>query len=185
MGPYQVIMDDCDNNGVVLHCNTHSQPLSASPKQSDVLRVMKKFISCQPFVIKFLYVQSHTDDIKWSECTIKERMNIKVDDRAKRALIHAHATNEFFDGIYPLDNFVISMGGQKMTGPMQPALEAHWERREAQQFFDFKQIVHTWDFDLIWWDDMRKAMENYPKMCCVFVSKQVLGWCDFNSKQSL
>jgi hypothetical protein len=73
---------------------------------------MKKLILCQPFVIKFLYVQSHTDDIKdWSECTIKECMNIKVDDLAKRALIHAHATNEFFVGIYSLDDFVITMGG--------------------------------------------------------------------------
>jgi hypothetical protein len=116
MGPYQVITEDCDNNGVVLHGNTHSRPLSASQKQSDVLQVVKKLISRQPFVIKFLYVQSHTDDIKdWSECTIKERMNITVDDLAKRALIHAHATNEFFNGVYPLDDFVITMGGQKIT----------------------------------------------------------------------
>ncbi len=102
-------------------------PESASQKQSDVLRIMKKLISCQPFVINFFFTFNHTHDIKdWSECTIKECMNIKVDDLAKGALIHTYATHEFFDGIYPLDDFVITMGGRKITGPMRPALEAHW-----------------------------------------------------------
>jgi hypothetical protein len=53
-------------------------------------------------------------------------------------------------GSIPLMIFVLTMGGQKIAGPVRPALEAHWGRRKTQQFFDFKQIVHTWDFDLIW-----------------------------------
>jgi hypothetical protein len=73
---------------------------------------MKQLITCQPFVIKFLYVQSHSDDIKeWSACTIKERMNIKVDHLAKTALLRAHMTNKFFNGLFPLDDLVISMDG--------------------------------------------------------------------------
>jgi hypothetical protein len=48
---------------------------------------MKQLITRQPFVIKFLYVQSHSDDIKeWSACTIKERMNIKVNHLAKNGI---------------------------------------------------------------------------------------------------
>jgi hypothetical protein len=41
MGPYPIMTEDCDNNGVVLHGNKHYRPLSASQTQSDVLQVMK------------------------------------------------------------------------------------------------------------------------------------------------
>jgi hypothetical protein len=64
IGPYPVLNEDCDNNGVVLHGNSYSKPLPASQTQADVLRVMKKLISRQMFTIKFLYVRSHTDTIK-------------------------------------------------------------------------------------------------------------------------
>jgi hypothetical protein len=54
----------------------------------------------------------HTDDIKeWSECTIKECMNIKVNDLPKKALLQAHTSNEFFNGLFPLNDFVISVDG--------------------------------------------------------------------------
>jgi hypothetical protein len=102
MGPYPTTTEDCDNSGVVLHGNSFYRPLSASQKQADVLRVMKRLISQQMISINFLYVQSHTDDTKkLSECTIKELMNIKVDELAKLALHHAHLSDEFFNGIYP------------------------------------------------------------------------------------
>ena len=32
---------------------------------------------------------------------------------------------------------------------------------------------------------MRNAMASYPKMFCIFVRKQVSGWCGSSSKQSL
>ncbi len=120
MGPYPIMTEDCDNNGVVLHGNKHYRLLSALQTQSDVLRVMKQLITCQPFVILFLYVQSHSDNIKeWGACTTKERMNIKADHLAKMALLHAHTTNEFFNGLFPLDDFVISMDGRKITEPIK------------------------------------------------------------------
>ena len=45
IGPFPVLNEDCDNNGVVLHGNSYSKPLPASQTQADVLRVMKKLIS--------------------------------------------------------------------------------------------------------------------------------------------
>jgi hypothetical protein len=105
MGPYPIMTEDCDNNGVVMHGNRHYWPLSASQTRSNVLQVMKQLITHQPFIIKFSYVQSHSDDIKeWSACTIKECMNIKVDHLTKMALLHAHTTNEFFNGLFLLDD---------------------------------------------------------------------------------
>jgi hypothetical protein len=77
------------------------------------------------------------------------------------------------------------MDGRKITGPIKTSLEAHWGNEEAKRFFNFKHIVHSPDFDLIWWKGMRNAMASYPKMFRVFVTKQVSGWCRSNSKQSL
>ncbi len=45
IGPFPVLNEDCDNNGVVLHGNSFSNPLPASQTQADVLRVMKRLIS--------------------------------------------------------------------------------------------------------------------------------------------
>jgi hypothetical protein len=53
MGPYPIMTEECDNNGVVLHGNKHYRPLSALQTQSNVLRVMKRLITHHPFVINF------------------------------------------------------------------------------------------------------------------------------------
>jgi hypothetical protein len=126
IGPFPVLNEDCNNNGVVLHGNSYSKPLPASQTKADVLRVMKKLISRQMFTIKFLYVRSHTDKIKkLSKCTMTELMNIIVDDLAQRALRHSYSSGEFFDGIYPNKDFIITMRGVKTTGPIRDASEWH------------------------------------------------------------
>jgi hypothetical protein len=64
MGPYPVILEDCDNLGVVRHGNKPCQLLSRTQTHADVLWVLKQYIVCQPFALKFLYVASHADDMK-------------------------------------------------------------------------------------------------------------------------
>ena len=186
IGPYPVLYEDCDNNGVVLHGNKFMKPLPTSQKQADVLRVMKRLIAQQNFTIKFLYVQSHTDDTKkLRDCSTKERMNIIVDHLAKSALTSAYSSSTYFNGTYPNEDFTVTMRGIKTTGAVATALQEHWGRNEAKRFFDFKNIVSANNFDLIWWDGVGKAIASYPKMFRVFISKQVSGWCGSNSKQSL
>jgi hypothetical protein len=186
MGPYPIMTEDCNNNGVVLHCNSPFCPLSGTQTQANVLRVMKQLITRQPFIIKFLYVASHSNDRKdWASCTFKERLNIKVDHLAKQALLHAHSCNEYFDGCFPAEDFRVYTSGRKVTGPTKPSLEMHWGRSEAKRFLDFKHIVHTADFDKIWWHGLDLAMSSFPKMYRIFVLKQVSGWCGTNSKISL
>ena len=186
IGPFPVLYEDCDNNGVVLHGNKYMNPLPTTQKQADVLRVMKRLIAQHTFTIKFLYVQSHTDDSKKiRDCSTKERMNIIVDHLAKSALTSANSSGTYFDGVFPYEDFTVTMRGVKTTGAVIKALEEHWGRNEAKRFYDFKKIVSANNFDLIWWEGVGKAMASYPKMFRVFVSKQVSGWCGSNSKQSL
>ncbi len=123
MGPYPMVAEDCNNNGVVLHGNKPFHPLPRSQTQPDVLQVMKFLIAHQPFAVHFLYATSHLDNIKeWSECTIKEGINIKVNKLAKKALIHAHLCSTYFDGNFPLEDFTI-FTNRKVTGPDKLSLE--------------------------------------------------------------
>ncbi len=186
MGPYPVILEDCDNLGVVQHGNTPHCLFSTTQTHADLLRVLKRYIVKQPFLLKFLHVASHADDTKtWESCSLKEKINIKVEHLAKTALICAHATNQYFDGNFPFEEFQISLNGFKVTGNVRPALDDHWGRATAKYFFNCKGIVSTLDFDTIWWPGVKAVMSTYPKMFRIFVPKQVSGWCGSNSKRSL
>jgi hypothetical protein len=186
MGPYPLTFEDCDNNGVVKHGNTPTRPLSSNQPNTDILCIMKRMILEHPFHLKFLYVASHSDDTKkWKECSLKERINIKVDHLVKKALLAAHTSDQFFDGVFPLEDFQIHTNGRKLTGPTKESLKEHWGRVEAKRFFDVKGIVQSSEFDSIWWSGLQQAMASYPKMFQIFISKQVSGWCGSNSKLSL
>jgi hypothetical protein len=126
MGPYPLTFEDCKNDGVVKHGNTPFRPLSSTQSNADVLRIMKCMILDHPFCLKFLYVASHSNDTKkWEECSLKERINIKVDHLAKKALLAAHTSNQYFDGVFPLEDFQVHTDGRKLTGPTKTSLEEH------------------------------------------------------------
>jgi hypothetical protein len=64
MGPYPIILEDCDKLGIVQHGNTPHRSLSITQLHADLLRVLKRYIVKQPFLLKFLHVASHADDTK-------------------------------------------------------------------------------------------------------------------------
>ncbi len=187
MGPYpSIIMDNCNNLGVVHHENKPHCSLSTTQTHADVLWVLKCCIVCQPFALKFLHIASQANDTKpWHLCTLKERINIKVDHLAKKALICVHVTGQYFDGCFPMEDFQIFIGNVKVTGPVKPSLDDHWGKKTSKCFLDCKGIVLSSEFEAVWWSGIKKAMSSYPKMFCIFVSKQVSGWCGPNSKRSL
>jgi hypothetical protein len=177
---------DCDNNGVVSHGNTPHIPLTTNQTQADLLRVYKNLISAQSFPVQYKYVPSHADDSKkWRDCTLKERINIKVDALAKKAIKAAHSTGKFIESTFPNEEVWIEMGGKKITGSPRAELEEYWGRTTAKKFFDEKKIVPALHFDSVWWLGYEKAMAGYPKPFRTFVTKQVSGWCGCNSKLSL
>lgn len=99
-------------------------------------------------------------------------MNIKADCLAKLALLHAHSSNELFDGAY----FIISFRGIKSTGLICSSLELYWGRDEARQLFNNKNIISNRDFAHIWWEGFERAMASYPKIFCIlFLSRSLDG----------
>jgi hypothetical protein len=69
-------------------------------------------------------VASDCNELKrWANCILEKRMNIKVDSLAKKTLICTHATNDYFNGIFPEEDFCIFVSDTKVTGPIKSALK--------------------------------------------------------------
>jgi hypothetical protein len=66
---------------------------------------------------------------------LKERINIKVDSLAKKALKSAHYTGEFIEGTFPNEQIWITMGEKKATGSLCLELEEYWGRSSAKNIF--------------------------------------------------
>ncbi len=174
---------DCDNNGIITHGNTPHIPLSANQTQADLLRVFNNLVSIQPFTVKYKYVQSHADDSKkWQDCTLKERINIRVDTLTKKSIKAAHSTGKFIESNFPNEEVWIEMGGKKITGSPRAELKEYWRQSTAKKFFYEKKIVLAAHFESIWWLGYKKAMAGHPKTFRTFVTKQVSGWCGCNSE---
>lgn len=60
MGPYPLVTEDCDNDGIVRQGNKPNRQLSETQVHADVLRVMKQMILDQPF-----YVMGGANGTSW------------------------------------------------------------------------------------------------------------------------
>jgi hypothetical protein len=94
---------------------------------------------------------------------LKERINIKVDALAKKAIKAAHSSGEFIESTFPNEEVWIEMGGRKIAGSPRAELEEFWGRSTAKRFFNEKNIVPAVHFDSVWWLGYEKAMAGYPK----------------------
>jgi len=92
------------------------------------------------------------DSKKWRDCSLKERINIKVVALAKKAIKAAHSTGESIKSTFPNEELWIEMGGRKITGSPKPKaeLEEFWGRATAKKFFHKKKIVLAEHFDTVW-----------------------------------
>jgi hypothetical protein len=66
------------------------------------------------------------------ERLLSQEINIKVNLLAKKALLCAHAKDQYFDGHFPLEDFQIYTNGIKVTGQVKPALEEYWGRTNCK-----------------------------------------------------
>ncbi len=95
--------------------------------QFHLLHVFKNIVSKQSFSVKYKYVQSHADDSKkWQDCTLKERINIRVDALAKKFLKARHSTEEYIESDFLNEEVIIQIGGKKITGLPRAGLDKFW-----------------------------------------------------------
>ena len=83
------------------HGNAPARALKEKQAQADVLRVFKRLVSDQPFNVIYHWVPSHQDEKKpWEQCSVKERVNIKVDHLCKAVLIDGVRSDSFIDSVF-------------------------------------------------------------------------------------
>jgi len=178
---YPVTAVDCDNQGVVIHGNSPTRSLKEKQPQADVLGVFKRLVMEQPFQVNYCWVQSHTDRAKkWAQCSLKERVNQKVDRLCRAALIDGVSSGEFIESIFPFEQVRVYAGDTKVTGSLRSAFERHWGFHAAREHYHNLGLIARGDFNLVWWDGMERVMRYYTKMFCVFVTKQVSGCAGTN-----
>ena len=161
---FKEVIVDCDNKGVVLHGNSPRRPLKEKQAQADGLRCFKQLINEQRAEIKMEWVPSHQDDEKpWNKCTLKERMNIKVDRLAKAALLSAIQHHDYMESGFPGEHITVAADGVKVTGSLKLAIGRSHGSKVAQQLYEEESILAHDDFSLVWWDGVEAVMQRYPK----------------------
>ena len=124
--PYATTRTDCDNRGVVQHGNTPKRAQQAKQAQADVLRRLKQQITHYPFLVDYQWVPAHQDDHrKWSELTLREKMNVIVDKLAKLAIIAGVVDQDFIDRDLPFKQVRVTLDGHKVAGPLRKAINRH------------------------------------------------------------
>jgi hypothetical protein len=93
-----------------------------------------------------------------------------VDSLAKRALKAAHSTGKCIKSAFPNEEIWISMGGKKMMGSLRSKLEEFWGRSTAKKFIHKKGIGSSAHFDSVWWLGYKRAIFEYPKTFCIFIT---------------
>jgi hypothetical protein len=77
--------------------------------------------------------------------------------------------------LYPNEPVRIHIEGRKVTSSIKAALYTNWGQRQARTHFHKKQIVPMENFNLVYWDGLRWALQTYPKSLC-FLWSQTVSW---------
>ena len=59
-----------------------------------------------------------------------------------------------------------------------------WGQSFSRHFLQDKKIVSSYNFDMIYWDGLGRAMLRYPQMFRAWVTKHVSGSCGTNMQLS-
>lgn len=175
----------CDNMGVVLHGNNRHHSLKEAQVQADLIRCFRAILSDLPVEVLYIHVYGHQDNTTaWSSLTLLQKLNVVADRLAKEALWMAYVSRQFISSKFLFESLRIIIDGVKVTASIKSALYKSWGYKEAKSLFHHRKIVPARKFDLICWDGVSAAMEVYPRMFQVWVTKMVSHFCGTNHQLS-
>jgi hypothetical protein len=132
------------------------------------------------------HVFGHLGDLlSWDELTLEEQINEECDLLAGEALAFGAEHNDFIERIFPDEDLVVTVDGQKISGATTPAITRHWGDQVARQHYNDMGII-PWDlYDSVYWDGVERVMNKVPEMFSVWVTKQVSGFCGTNHMKNV
>lgn len=175
----------CDNMGVVSHGNDIYKPPPERQAQCNLLILLWQNILLSELSVKYTHVYGHLDNDKaFSELSILQQLNVMADKLAKECLVTQVAKGVTWGSTYPHKPVWIWLQGQKITSSIRTALYNDWDSQSAAKLFQRRKIVNHYWFPQMVWEYIGRAMESYPQMFQLWVTKQVLGFNGTNRQLS-
>jgi hypothetical protein len=107
-----------------------------------------------------------------------------ADKLAKECLLAHIAQKSAYGPYYPGELLDIRIGGRKATNSIRDLLYESWGTKTAIPLFTRRNIVCRYHYNKIAWDHVGRAMEAYPQMFNLWVTKHVSGFSGTNKQLS-
>ena len=78
----------------------------------------------------------------------------------------------------------VEVDGVKVSRSVRTALERDWGKNTAKELYNAKRMISRYDFHMVWWDGVERALTGFPKTFRNFVTKQTSKFCDTNRQLS-
>jgi hypothetical protein len=164
----------CDNMGVVLHGTNYRRPLLEKQAQSDVLRYFKQLILESRIGCTMVHVHGHMDKHRrQDQLTPLQRVNIRADELVSSALMAALVTQIFIKDLFPSKGVIVFICTKRIAGSPKAEITHLWGEQVAQELFHWREIVHTNDFPLVYWEGMDKVIRGFLELFQVWITKHV------------
>ncbi len=176
-----VVILYCNNKGVISLATCPLMSLPEKQEQADLIRLAKHLSSSSMCKVDWEWVEGHAVEHKrWANCTLPKCLNDAADTLAKDALLAGLNGVVVMEGDVPFKPVRFELSGKRVCGSPYLALESDWGYHEAKALLAEKNILQLDNFDLMWWEGLRRVMNGCRKMYRVWVTKHVLDFSGNN-----
>ena len=81
---------------------------------------------------------------------------------AKRTLRRAISNSHYIDSTFPWEPLQFRIQGNKVLCSPTKAIQETFTRQTTRLFYDSKNIISSSDFDLVYWDGLKRVMALWP-----------------------
>jgi hypothetical protein len=170
-----------DNQGVIAHGNLLRKVLLDKQTQFDLILLLKYLVGGNTLSSYWIWVEGHAVESRgWRQCSLVKKLNYYANGLAKHSLLSTISGSHVITRDYPLKPIIVCLSGARVTGLPWLALEKHWGYKIARDLFIEKHIIQESNFHLVWWEEIKAVMEDYPQMNQVWITKHVSDLCGTN-----
>jgi hypothetical protein len=100
--------------------------------------------------------------VRWDPSTCG-KTPIQANEFSSSALMVALTTQTFIKDLLPSKGVIVFIGTKHITGSPKAEITHLWGEQVAQELFQWRGIVHTNNFPLVYWEGMDKVMWGFPE----------------------
>jgi hypothetical protein len=96
--------------------------------------------------------------------TVTQKINVRADELADKALIEAITHNKFIKSVFPMESIAIQIASGCVASSPNDAISELWGEQVAMELFNRRGVVSKELFPFIYWEGMPKVMRSFPPM---------------------